>query len=287
MPHNSNIETPTKQNLKLAMTQTLAKLHAWQMLAERDLKSDLDDMLTVPAVAEEAFVAVQGLVGLERLVNKVRTEALLFKFYLQLQLFPYECKIRMQRPYGKNDFRQYFHELRSAQHPHLAFDARAQASPCLTCSAAMNTVFGVSMNDALAAGWSTLNRGLDMENWIALKNTVLEGEEWCGPLPMIGQLNGEQHTYWALGYGAPVVLGKQVTQWTLQLHDVSAVQQLFHDRVQVAFVIQETKTLLKSLDAFIKQVGPVFHLDGATPRYTNHELEITREDLLKNKALQS
>ena len=84
------------------ITGTLPRLNTWRMLGERGL-ADLDDMLSVPAVVEEGVVAVQEVLALEKLVNKVRTEALLAKFYLQLQLYPFECQIQMQRPYGKNE----------------------------------------------------------------------------------------------------------------------------------------------------------------------------------------
>ena len=266
------------------ITGTLPRLNTWRMLGERGL-ADLDDMLSVPAVVEEGVVAVQEVLALEKLVNKVRTEALLVKFYLQLQLYPFECQIQMQRPYGKNESRSYIKELRSANEPFLVFNARQQSSPCVLCSPGMGTMFGVGLNDDLSAGWAALDKGLDMENWVALKNTVLQGEAWCGPLPLMGKLNGEQHTYWALGYGAPVVLGKQVTQWTLQLHDVTAVQQLCHDRVQVAIVILEAKKLLASLQAFLELAGPVFQLEGAEAAYTDQQLEATRADLLDSKVL--
>ena len=84
--------------------------------------------------------------------------------------------------------------------------------------------------------------------------------------------------------GAPD-LGKQVTQWTLQLHDVTVVQQLCHDRVQVAIVILQAKKLLASLQAFLELAGPVFQLEGAEAAYTDQQLETTRAALLDSKVL--
>lgn len=161
MPQTPNISSPTKQKMITTMTSVTSRLNTWHLLGDRDL-GDLDDMRNEPAVVEQGVAAVQDVVVLETLLNKVRTEALLLKFYLQLQLYPYECQIKMKRPYGKNESRNYLNELRAADEPHLVFNARVQSSPCVLCSPAMGSVFGVEMTEELASGWSALNKAFDM-----------------------------------------------------------------------------------------------------------------------------